>query len=250
MKRILLQPAYVLHRRSYRESSFLVELFTCEQGRLTVIARGVRKAKSSSQGLLQPFVPLLVSCSGNGELMTLSQVEANGSIKPLRGANLFAGFYLNELLMYLLQKWDAHPDLFSAYKNTLSALQSGSLKQKTLRAFEKYLLEELGYGPLPKIGTSLSNTFLPDKYYRFIPEEGFVLCEGGDPSEIERSRFVANVFSGKNLLAIAEEDWQDEVVLQDAKRLMRFVYQPLLGTRRIYSRQLFITPEEEKVNEE
>src|SRR6185437_9440208 len=138
MKHVLLQPAYVLHIRSYRETSLLVELFTPEYGRLTVIAKGVRQSKSVLAGLLQPFVPLLVSWSGKHELMTLLHAEANGSAKYLKGECLFAGLYLNELLMYLLQKWDAHLNLFSAYENTLTSLQTNSLEQKTLRSFEKY----------------------------------------------------------------------------------------------------------------
>lgn len=241
MKRVLLQPAYVLHRRSYRESSFLVDLFTPEYGRMTVVASGVRKAKSSSQGILQPFIPLLVSFSGKGELMTLTHVETNGGVGGLSGECLFAGFYLNELLMCLLEKWDTHTGLYTVYAKTVQALQSPKLEQKTLRSFEKYLLEELGYGLLPKSEISLHNMFSPDKYYRFIPELGFVLSELDDSSKIS-----SNMFSGKSLLAIAREDWQDETSLQDAKRLTRFVLAPLLGARPLYSRQLFIQPEDKK----
>lgn len=236
MKKVLLQPAYVLHRRSYRETSFLVELVTPEHGRLTVVARGVRKSKASipsTQGLLQPFIPLLVSWAGNGELVTLSHVEADGCVAQLRGECLYAGFYINELLMCLLQKWDAHPGLYAAYEKTMTALRKDGLEQKTLRSFEKYLLEELGYGPLPKSNISLHNTFLPDQYYRFTPERGFVLSELGDLSQ-------ADLFSGKSLIAIAKENWQDEETLQDAKRLIRFVLTPLLGARQIHSRKLFV----------
>src|SRR3990167_3982988 len=107
MRRISFQSAYVLHRRSYRETSFLVELFTLDHGRVTVAAKGARKAKSSTQGLLQPFTPLMVSWSGKGELMTLVQADAHGEVRGLKGDALFAGFYLNELLTALLQKWDA-----------------------------------------------------------------------------------------------------------------------------------------------
>jgi DNA repair protein RecO (recombination protein O) len=242
MKRILLQPAYVLHRRIYRETSYLVELFTPLHGRLTVVARGVRKPRSSTQGLLQPFVPLLVSWAGKGELMTLTHVEANGVMKHLYGECLFAGFYLNELMMCLLQKCDAHAGLYKAYDNAISALQTDRLEQKTLRVFEKYLLEELGYGLLPKSDVSLHNTFSPDKYYRFIPEHGFVICN--EAMDAAHSTNAGNIFSGKNLIAIAKEDWQNEDCLFDAKRLTRFVLAPLLGARPIYSRRLFMQLEE------
>lgn len=245
MKRVLLQPAYVLHRRLYRETSFLVELFTFEHGRLTVIARGARKLRSSSAGLLQAFVPLLISFSGKGELMTLTQVEANGEAIHLQGECLFAGLYLNELLMCLLEKWDAHPALFQDYSNTLAALQSETLNQKTLRIFEKKLLEELGYGVLPKSDMALQNRIVAEKYYRFVPEQGFVISELGDAAQAK-----ASIFSGKSLLAIAKEEWSDTEALQDAKRLTRIILAPLLGVRPLYSRQLFLQPEEVNKNAE
>jgi DNA repair protein RecO (recombination protein O) len=237
MKRILLQPAYVLHRRSYRETSYLVELFTQAHGRLTVIARGAGK-RSSAQGLLQPFLPLLVSFAGKGELMSLIEVEANGAMKHLQGECLFAGFYLNELLMRLLQKWDAHADLYAIYENALSALQGDMLEEKTLRSFEKKLLEELGYGLLPKHNPH--HVFVEEKFYRFIPEHGFTPCDEAHEGN------TGNIFSGKNLLALAREDWQNEECLFDAKRLTRFVLAPLLGERPLYSRRLFMQPFLEK----
>lgn len=244
MKRILLQPAYVLHRRPYRETSFLVDLFTRDYGRMTVISKGVRRPRSDLQGLLQPFIPLLVSWTGRSELMTLMAVESQGNVKYLQGECLFAGFYLNELLVYLLEKWDAHTGLFTHYTNTLITLQTGILEQKVLRSFEKYLLEELGYGVFPKSTIALHNTFSFDKYYRFIPDQGFVLNEGN--SQLNQSA----IFSGKSLLAIAMEDWRDEETLRDGKRLMRLVLTFLLGARPVYSRRLFLQVEEEKKNAE
>ena len=84
MRRVSLQPAYVLHRRSYRETSFLIELLTPEFGRITVSARGARQRKSTAQGLLQPFTPLMVAFAGKGELMSLSDVDAHGEVRQLK----------------------------------------------------------------------------------------------------------------------------------------------------------------------
>lgn len=243
MKRVSFQPAYVLHRRPYRETSFLVELFTPEHGRLTVTAKGARQLKSASQGLLQPFTPLMVSWSGKGELMTLIQADANGVRRLLKGDSLFAGFYLNELLMGLLHKWDPHPNLFRVYDETLMALQQAPLNQQALRIFEKILLEELGYGLLQKDGED-QQAFDPEKYYRFVPEQGFVVSELGEDAKAK-----STLFSGKSLLSIANEDWSDEDCMQDAKRLTRFALTPLLGGRQIHSRKLFVQPEEAKHEE-
>lgn len=234
MKRVALQPAYVLHRRAYRETSFLVELFSKEEGRVTVLAKGARQARASMQGSLQPFSPLLVSFAGRGELMTLSQAEPNGQVVSLQGDCLFAGLYLNELLVCLLQKWDPHPGLYMAYIQAITGLHQHGLEQKILRAFEKRLLEELGYGPLPRLAQA-GQVFDEDKYYRFVPEQGFVLC-----GPVSESGPASDWFLGKSLMAIAEENWEEGHCLSDAKRLARFLLAPLLGARPIYSRQLFI----------
>src|SRR5262245_16376843 len=118
MKRVLLEPAFVLHRRSYRESSALLELFTKEYGLISVVAKSIRRARAYQAGLLQPFIPLLVSFAGKGDLMNLIEVESRSNSFNLKGDCLFAGFYLNELIFNSLQRWDAHPRLFNAYENT------------------------------------------------------------------------------------------------------------------------------------
>ena len=117
MMRVALQPAYVLHSRPYRDSSALVEMFTAEHGRLSLVARGARNRgrKGSLSSLLQPFIPLLISFSGRAELKTLGKLEAAGGGRTLRGERLYSGLYMNELLVRLLHRQDAHPRLFAAY---------------------------------------------------------------------------------------------------------------------------------------
>lgn len=231
MQSVLLQPAFVLHRRPYRETSMLVDLFSLDYGRLTVIAKGVRKTKSQWAGILQPFVSLSVSWQGRGELMNLNFAESNGGIMTLAGENIYAGFYLNELLLALMQKWDPHPELFHIYAQTLDGLQQTPLQQHYLRVFELRLLKEIGYGLLP---TTNSAAFVSDQYYHFSPERGFTLVKIENEFDNKPS-----IFAGKNLLAMLNEDWQDETVLYDTKRLVRCVLTPLLGKRPLYSRMLF-----------
>src|SRR6185437_10727813 len=119
----LLQPAFVLHTRPYRDTSLLLEIFTPDYGRVSTLARGARGLRSRFKGLLQPFVPLLLSWYGKTELMTLSAAESQGKVLDLTGEKLLCGLYLNELLMRLLHRYDAHPQLYIVYQETLYALQ-------------------------------------------------------------------------------------------------------------------------------
>lgn len=225
--RISLQPAFILHHRPYRETSLILDLLTQDYGRIALVARGVRTQRSPLRALLQPFRPLLISWQGKGELMTLISAESNGLPIQLRGECLLSGFYLNELLTRLLQKQDPHSQLYTIYQETLLELQQSQLEQKVLRLFEKNLLTQLGYGlQIEKIAA--------EEYYYFYPDQGFKACE-------EKNANSAMTFSGKNLLAFAAEQLDDQEVLRDAKRLMRLALNFLLGTKPLHCRELFAT---------
>lgn len=227
MMRMTLQPGFVLHRRPYRETSLLLDVFTQEQGRVSLIAKGIRKNRSNMRALLQPFVPIIISWQGKTELMTLTGVEGNGIVYSLTGECLLAAFYLNELLMYLVPKYDPHPKLYTIYRDTLVQLQTQPLREQVLRLFEKKLLDELGYG------LQLQHEFISEQYYRYHPEQGFIPCQNRDEVPIM-------VFSGQSLIALAHEKLDQEEVLKDIKRLMRLAIGPLLGGRELKSRKLFI----------
>lgn len=233
IKRVQGQPAFVLHRRAYRETSALIDLFTQDYGLIRVVAKGIRKTKSRLNSALQPFTPLLVSWVGRGELMTLADAEVNASLMFLQGHCLFAGLYLNELLANLLEPWDAHPALYQYYHQTLFALQTPSLEEGVLRNFELDLLAELGYALFPAQLES-------EKNYLFLIEQGFVCDE-----QQRLGSLPSNLFQGEVLLSIAARDWQSESTRLAAKRLMRLAFQPLLGTKTLQSRQLFVLPEAE-----
>ena len=111
--RVLLQSSFVLHRRPYRDTSLLLEVFSQEYGRLGLVARGAVSPRSRWKGLLQPFAPLLLSWSGAGELATLTAAEEAGCPIPLPPHRVLAGLYINELLLRLLPRLDPHPGLFA-----------------------------------------------------------------------------------------------------------------------------------------
>lgn len=228
-----LQPAFVLHHRPYRETSLLLDVFTQDFGRISLIARGVRTSKSVLKALLQPFTSLIISWKGKSELMTLTSAEPSGLAFHLKGDCLLSGFYLNEILIRVLQKNDPHPILFETYQQTLAELQSPVLDQKILRYFEKKLLQELGYGLQLEHDIISAKPILADKYYQFLPELGFILCENNTHSTL------GMLYSGRSLIALAKEQLDDPECLREIKRLMRIVLAPLLGAQPLHSRKLF-----------
>src|SRR6266513_1723333 len=134
------EPAFVLHTYPYRETSVIVEALTAAYGRVALVARGARRARSELRGVLQAFQPLSLSWSGAGELKTLVRADWRGGLPLVGGSALLCGFYLNELLLKMLPREDAHPQLFMDYRNTLTRLASGDAQAPALRQFEVRLL--------------------------------------------------------------------------------------------------------------
>jgi DNA repair protein RecO (recombination protein O) len=231
VSRAELVSAFVLHQRPYRESSVLVEAFTGSQGRVGLVARGIRTAKSRQRGELQPFRPLRLSWHGRGELGTLTGVEADGPAGRLAGDALFSAFYLNELLLRLLARHDPHPHLYRLYAASLRLLGEQASVEPVLRQFEKGLLEEIGYGLLLDTDAASGEPVQADRCYDYHLESGPVTV-----SDKHASGFV---FRGSSLLAIAAGRLDNDDVLFDAKRLMRSALNLYLGGKPLKSRELF-----------
>jgi len=228
-----LQYGYVLHTRPYRDSSKLLEIFTQHSGRVGLVARGVRNHKSRQNAQLEPFIPLLFSWSGKGELRTLTAIEAAGPGMMLPGNRILSGFYMNELIMRLLQRDDPHPELFLCYESAVQYLANKDhAEEAVLREFEYSLMQELGYGLQLEVDVRSGETIQPDLQYCYFPEQGPMLYTGGAQDEHP-------LISGKSLLAIRDRKFQDQQVLREAKLLMRYLLALHLDNRPLKSRELY-----------
>jgi len=232
--RIQDQPAYILHHRPYRDTSQILELFTCDHGRITVVSKGSRSAKSKTRATLQPFVSLLVSWAGKGEMPTLTAAEViTQAPLKLSGNALPSAFYINELLMKLLHRHDVHEDVFHMYKETLLLLQNPQGLEKNLRLFEKNLLQLLGFEMNLSRDAEAGEPVQADQSYRYYIEHGPVLAM--DREHDTRSLLV----KGSSLISFEEERLDSAEALKDIKSIMRYVLAYYMEGKPIKSRELF-----------
>lgn len=221
---------FLLHRRLYRETSYLTDLFTLELGKVSAVARGVRGNKSDKKSLLQSFQPLLLTISGRHELRNLNQLESAGSMLKLVGHQLFSAMYLNELLNRVLPKEVPHPELFISYQQSLNWLANDGDIEPCLREFELLLLEDMGYGIDFTQEYESGQTVEPDLDYCLVIENGM--------RRIDDKAKGGNRFSGQSLLQMSQNIWTPDS-LQCAKRMTRMALLPLLGRKPLKSRELF-----------
>lgn len=206
--RISNQPAFVLHRRQYSETSLLLETFTRDHGRIGLIARGARGSKSALPALLQPFQELHVDFMGAGELQRLVRAEAPSAALALRSERSLAGLYCNELIVRLLPRGDAFASLYQRYCLVLQALVDTPSMAWVLRCFERDLLAELGYAT----DFSADAEGMPievDLRYRFEPESGFVAVVDN------------RGYSGKALLAMSSGIEPGPALMRELRLLLR-----------------------------
>ena len=238
---------YVLHRYDWSESSLILDLFTREQGRIAVAAKGAKRPYSQLRPVLLPFQRINVSVGrisgdpGSGEVQNLRSAEwAGGGAMP-GGAALFNGFYLNELLMKLLARHDPHAALFDIYAATLPSLGGDgddTRVQASLRAFELSLLREVGVLPDLSLVTQTQAPLSADARYGVRPETGVGPATGGEPE-----------VSGKALVGLQAALQHGSLpALQQAcagslaplKALLRGLIQYHLGSSQLRTRQVML----------
>ncbi|MES2499747.1 MAG: DNA repair protein RecO [Pseudomonadota bacterium] len=236
------EPVYVLHTYPFKETSLVVELFSQQFGRVAAVAKGARRPHSAMRGMLQSFQLLSGAWSGKNELKTLHSLDWHAGLTLIKGEALMCGFYMNELLLRLMPREDAHENLFEYYDATLKTLANvhGSNDAESLvnsknlaiilRRFELKLLQEMGYA-VPMLTDENGHEISSDKSYRYEAEYG--ACELGVTKNGVQ-------LSGLTLLNMANDDYSDSQTQNQSKQLMRYLLAHYLGDKPLHTRQLLI----------
>jgi len=231
--RVTTQAAYILHKRAYRETSQILEVFTRDHGRISLLSKGSRASRSKTSGVLQLFQPLLISWQGRGDLPYLSSVEMSGCKPPgLKGKSLLSAIYINELLVYLLHKNDVNENIFDSYHAVLFALQSSPQIEQELRLFERDLLQHLGFGMNLECDADTGIVLDKNTLYAYHFEHGPV-------STVTGQSLACPVISGDSLLSFNRGVLQNSQQRTEIKMLMRYVLSHHLGGKKLKSRDLF-----------
>ncbi len=191
------EPAFVLHRYDWSESSLILEVFTRNFGRLALVAKGAKKPSSNFRPVLLLLQPLHLSWSQStaeeADIHTLKGAEwVGGHIMPL-GEALLSGMYLNELLMRLLARSDPHAGLFDHYAAVVQLLASAPAQtlEPALRLFELVLLREVGLLPALDRETLTHQPLVPERRYALVPEAGLRSAEPGERASVTAEHWLS-----------------------------------------------------------
>jgi len=228
--------AFVLHFRAYKETSLLVDFFTRDLGRITTVAKGVKRPKSLLKPVLVPTSLLNIDISGKRELKTLKKSEIVSHFSLSSNSQINSILYLNELLIKFIEKEDPHPLIFDRYTEVLSSLENkiktGEVEAE-LRSFELLLLEELGYGIDLYLEANTGKKIQESSTYFFDPMKGFLI---NSINEITKKDLL---FSGQDILNIAKGDFSSDKTRVASKRILRAALDTHLGKKDLNIRKFF-----------
>ncbi|HEX4234937.1 MAG TPA: DNA repair protein RecO [Caldimonas sp.] len=239
--------SYVLHHYDWSESSLILDLFTREQGRIAVAAKGAKRPFSQLRSVLLPFQRLHVVLGREApgdesrEVQTLRAADWAGGHAMLTGPALFSGFYANELLMKLLARHDPHPKLFDAYGETIAALGRAdeTATQAALRAFEIVLLREIGLLPELATETASRRPVVATRRYLVLADAGVVESERSDEATASGATLLAlQAALGGGDLGALQRAAAD--ALAELRPLLRLQLHYHLGSSQLRTRQVMI----------
>ena len=223
----LWRDAFLLHQRPYGNTSVMAEMFTLDNGRISVIAKGAKKPKSKFFGVLSPFSKLRITYRGKSELKTLTNVDKEDIFSDSFSKLSYTLLYINELLIKILPQGAPQKELFNLYDKFLLEIKTSNEIDIILRRFEIDLLEMLGYGINFINEVDSGQSIDADKLYDFVPELGFKESPNG-------------IFKGKEIISISKLDFEN-INKKKFKSLTTMAIGYSLDGGDLKSRQIFKT---------
>ncbi len=217
---------FLLHQRSYGETSIIADVFTQKSGKISFIAKGAKKPKSKFFGYLVPFQKLKITYSGRSELKTLTSIDRDLASNSNTFSKVsYSLLYINELLMKLLPKDAKHEELFVLYDEFLKKINENNNIEISLRHFELDLLDMLGYGFDYDSEIDSNEPIEAELSYVFVSERGF-------------RKSNSSSFKGKDILSIKKRKLED-VPLKYLKEITTKAIGICLEGKDLASRKIF-----------
>ena len=217
---------FLLHQRSFGETSIIADVFTQKSGKISLIAKGAKKPKSKFFGYLVPFQKLKITYSGRSELKTLTSIDRDLASNSNTFSKVsYSLLYINELLMKLLPKDAKHEELFVLYDEFLKKINKNNNLEISLRHFELDLLDMLGYGFDYDSEIDSNEPIEAELSYVFVSERGF-------------RKSNSSSFKGKDILSIKKRKLED-VPLKYLKEITTKAIGICLEGKDLTSRKIF-----------
>jgi len=169
--------AIVLSHMEYGEADRILKIFTLEKGKISAIAKGVRKIRSRKAGHLEPFTRVNLFLAKGRNLDIITQAETVDPYMGLREnlERVAYASYVMELLDRFTYEEGQNVGLFRLLASSLSRLENQSNAETVVHYFEVRFLDLLGFRPQLFECVECGHEILEEDQY-FSPLIGGILC--------------------------------------------------------------------------
>jgi DNA repair protein RecO (recombination protein O) len=217
--------AVVLRSMRYGEADRIMHLYTPTRGRVSAIAKGVRRARSRFGGRLEPFFRLRIELhEGRSELLTVTGAQTVEGYARLRGNGraLDAAARACDAVGRLFETSEPHPGVYNLLCRKLSLLdeQAGagggsSASRAGALAFRLKLL--LAAGLAPQLGACAS-CGESEHLVGFSGAAGGVVCAACEAGSFSLGQEAHGFMTDALALALAEAPTAPEPALGQVER--------------------------------
>lgn len=167
----------VIGRTNFGEADRIIRLLTPDHGKLSAVAKGVRKIKSRAAGHLEPFgeTNLMLATGKNLDVITSARLAWYPHTLATDYPRLQFAFSLSAALDRLLEPGHPQPALYAVAKEALQVTNITGPSSLLELWFKLRLLECLGYRPSLE-GCAVCGRTDTDAGYRFDATRGGLLC--------------------------------------------------------------------------
>jgi DNA repair protein RecO (recombination protein O) len=235
--------AIILRRSEFRESDYLVTVFTPNYGKLRAMVRGARKPTTRKTGQVELFTRAHLVLSGSGDLQNISQAETVEHFLPIQedlSRNLLASHFV-EMLDQFSYEGESNPRAFNLLLAGLGWLcEAEADLQLAARYYEFRLLRVMGYEPSLFECVVSGETLTAEDQFFSVAEGGVVLP--AYTAGLDVMRLSLPVF--KILRHFSRQPWEAvrglNLSTEHAKELERLLhtYLTYLLERRLNSAQM------------
>ena len=179
--------AVVLRSMRYGEADRILHVYTPMRGKLSAIAKGVRRSKSRFGGRLEPFFRLNLELhEGRRNLMTVTGAETVSAYATLRADEraLNSAARACDSLGRVFDSGEPHPEVFNLLCSALTLLDEDPAKatDEFQVAFRLKLLLAAGFAPQLAACASCGEA---DQLVGFSPAAGGVICASCEAGSFE-----------------------------------------------------------------
>lgn len=233
--------AVCIRAKDYSETSQIVTFFTSENGKISAIAKGAKRPKSSFDGPIEIFArgQIVFAESEKAKLVTLTEFQQQPVLENLmkdifaQNACLFAA----ELIDSLTDEHDAHPQIFNFFVHFLddvNGLQMTTEHRRDILAlvilFQLSLLKESGLQPVLNYCPNCKTQYLPDnaQYELYFSSEANGLicrdCEANFPDKLRVTKSAGEVLYNLKQLVTA-----NQAALREVEKLLVSHFSNIIG---------------------